>query len=143
MSKKSNVLIYWGMVAGFVLALAAVAAPSMFAQKQRKPGVYATLQTDQGTIVCELFEKEAPETVKNFIGLAEGTKEYKDPKSGAMKKGHYYDGTVFHRVREPALQKQKHGEKLRPQQTHRGGEGLPQNRQARFEMEQCAAKNHG
>jgi peptidyl-prolyl cis-trans isomerase A (cyclophilin A) len=93
MSKKFYVLSYLGLA----LALAAVAAPSMFAQK-RKPGVYATLQTDQGKIVCELFEKEAPETVKNFIGLAEGTKEYKDPKTGAMKKGHYYDGTVFHRV---------------------------------------------
>ena len=82
---------------GLALIFAAMAAPSAHAQK-RKPGVYATFQTDQGKIVCELHEKEAPETVKNFIGLTEGTKEYKDPKTGQMKKGRYYDGTVFHRV---------------------------------------------
>ena len=40
-----------------------------------KPGTYATFKTSEGTIVCKLFEKEAPETVANFIGLAEGTKE--------------------------------------------------------------------
>ena len=41
-----------------------------------KPGTYATFKTTEGTIVCELFEKDAPETVENFIGLAEGTKEW-------------------------------------------------------------------
>jgi peptidyl-prolyl cis-trans isomerase A (cyclophilin A) len=93
MNKKFSLVI----CSTFVLVVAAASAPSALAQK-RKPGVYATLQTDQGTIVCELYEKEAPVTVKNFIDLAEGNKEYKDPKTGAMKKGHYYDGTVFHRV---------------------------------------------
>ncbi len=93
MSKKFSVAI----CSALVLFLGAVSTPSALAQK-RKPGVYATLKTDQGTIVCELYEKEAPETVKNFIDLAEGTKEYKDPISGATKKGKYYDGTVFHRV---------------------------------------------
>ncbi|MBI3896531.1 MAG: peptidylprolyl isomerase [Acidobacteria bacterium] len=68
------------------------------AQDKRKPGLYATLQTNQGTIVCELFEKEAPVTVKNFVDLAEGNKEYTDPKTGQKKKGRYYDGTTFHRV---------------------------------------------
>ena len=82
----------------FVLAAAVSTVPSAYAQKQRKPGLYATLQTDQGTIVCELFEKEAPITVKNFVDLAEGNKEYKDPKTGQTKKSRYYDGTVFHRV---------------------------------------------
>ena len=41
-----------------------------------KPGTYATFKTTEGTIVCELFEKDAPQTVANFIGLAEGTKEW-------------------------------------------------------------------
>src|ERR1035438_7356787 len=41
-----------------------------------KPGTYATFKTTQGTIVCELFEQHAPQTVANFIGLAEGTKEW-------------------------------------------------------------------
>ena len=93
MNEKISVLTYLG----FLLAFASLSSPSAMAQK-RKPGLYATLQTDQGTIVCELFEKEAPLAVKNFVDLAEGNKEYKDPKTGAMKKGHYYDGTVFHRV---------------------------------------------
>ncbi len=82
----------------FVIALAAATAPAALAQKQRKPGVYATFQTSEGAIVCELYEKEAPVTVKNFEDLAEGNKEYTDPKTGQKKKGRYYDGTVFHRV---------------------------------------------
>ena len=60
-----------------------------------KPGVYATFKTNQGTIVCELFEKDAPETVANFIGLAEGTKDWNSP---AKKGPKLYDGTIFHRV---------------------------------------------
>ena len=94
MNKKSALVI----CSAFVLVVAAVSAPVALAQKQRKPGLYATLQTSQGTIVCELYEKEAPMTVENFIGLADGKKEYKDPKTGEKKKGRYYDGTVFHRV---------------------------------------------
>ncbi len=55
----------------------------------------AVFKTSLGTIKCKLFEQEAPETVKNFIGLAEGTKEWKS----ASKKGEkLYDGTIFHRV---------------------------------------------
>jgi len=81
-----------------MMAVAAF-APAALAQKtERKPGLYATFQTSEGTIVCELFEKEAPVAVKNFVDLAQGNKEYKDPRDGKMKKGHYYDGTVFHRV---------------------------------------------
>jgi len=60
-----------------------------------KPGTYATFKTSEGTIVTELFEKDAPETVKNFIELAEGTREW----TSRSKKGDkLYDGTVFHRV---------------------------------------------
>jgi len=60
-----------------------------------KPGTYATFNTSHGTIVCELFEKDAPITVKNFIELAEGTKEW----NSRSKKGpRLYDSTVFHRV---------------------------------------------
>ncbi len=57
--------------------------------------VTATFNTSEGKIVCKLFDKEAPQTVENFIGLAEGTKEW-DSRS---KKGpKLFDGTVFHRV---------------------------------------------
>ena len=55
----------------------------------------ATFNTSEGIIVCKLFNAEAPETVANFIGLAEGTKEW----SSRSKKGDkLYDGTIFHRV---------------------------------------------
>jgi peptidyl-prolyl cis-trans isomerase A (cyclophilin A) len=58
----------------------------------------AVIETSKGTITCELFDKQTPATVANFVGLADGTKEYKDPKTGQMKKTHFYDGLVFHRV---------------------------------------------
>jgi peptidyl-prolyl cis-trans isomerase A (cyclophilin A) len=75
--------------------------PAAFAQEKPKlsPGVYATFQTSMGNFTAELFEKDAPVTVENFIGLAEGTKEWKDPKTGAAMKGKpLYDGLIFHRV---------------------------------------------
>lgn len=64
----------------------------------RAPGTYAVFETSQGTIVCRLFEKESPKTVANFTGLAEGTKEFKDPRTGQTVKRPFYDGLVFHRV---------------------------------------------
>lgn len=64
----------------------------------RAPGTYAILETSQGNIVCQLFEKEAPQTVANFIGLAEGTKEFTDPKTGKKAKRPFFDGLAFHRV---------------------------------------------
>jgi peptidyl-prolyl cis-trans isomerase A (cyclophilin A) len=64
----------------------------------RAPGTYAIFETSQGPIVFRLFEKEAPQTVANFIGLAEGTKEFKDPRTGQKVKRPFYDGLTFHRV---------------------------------------------
>jgi peptidyl-prolyl cis-trans isomerase A (cyclophilin A) len=61
----------------------------------RRPGTYAIFKTSEGTIVTELFEKDAPETVANFIGLAEGTKKWE---SRSKKGDKLYDGTIFHRV---------------------------------------------
>lgn len=58
----------------------------------------ATLHTNHGDIVIELFADQAPKTVANFVGLAAGTKEYADPKTGAPTTGKFYDGLVFHRV---------------------------------------------
>jgi peptidyl-prolyl cis-trans isomerase A (cyclophilin A) len=55
----------------------------------------ATFKTSEGTIVCKLFTAEAPETVANFIGLAEGTKKWDAP---GKKGDKLYDGTIFHRV---------------------------------------------
>ena len=64
----------------------------------RTPGTYAILETSQGNMVCRLFEKEAPLTVANFIGLAEGTKEFTDPRTGPKTKRPFFDGLGFHRV---------------------------------------------
>jgi peptidyl-prolyl cis-trans isomerase A (cyclophilin A) len=64
----------------------------------RTPGTYAILETSQGSIVCRLFEKEAPNTVANFIGLAEGTKEFTEPRTGQKTKRPFFDGLTFHRV---------------------------------------------
>ncbi|HXO94234.1 MAG TPA: peptidylprolyl isomerase, partial [Candidatus Acidoferrum sp.] len=64
----------------------------------RAPGTYAIFETSQGNVVCRLFEKEAPQTVANFIGLAEGTKEFADPKTSRRTKRPFYDGLMFHRV---------------------------------------------
>ena len=61
----------------------------------RAAGTYAIFETSQGEIVIRLLEKEAPKTVANFIGLAEGTKEFG---SGKKEKRPFYDGLVFHRV---------------------------------------------
>jgi len=58
----------------------------------------ARIETTQGEILIELFEDDAPGTVANFIGLAQGTKEWVDPKTGQKVKRPYYDGLTFHRV---------------------------------------------
>ncbi|MCB0891152.1 MAG: peptidylprolyl isomerase, partial [Propionibacteriaceae bacterium] len=58
----------------------------------------ATLHTNHGDIVIDLFADQAPKTVDNFVGLATGAKEYIDSKSGARTTGHFYDGLTFHRI---------------------------------------------
>lgn len=62
------------------------------------PGTYAVFDTSLGKITCKLFENEAPNTVKNFIDLAEGKREWSDRMSGKKGPGPLYDGTIFHRV---------------------------------------------
>ena len=58
----------------------------------------ATLNTSMGDIVIELFPNQAPKTVKNFVDLATGAKEWVDPNIGEKVKTNLYDGTIFHRV---------------------------------------------
>jgi peptidyl-prolyl cis-trans isomerase A (cyclophilin A) len=61
--------------------------------------LYARLHTSLGNVVLRLEEQRAPNTVKNFVGLATGAQEWKDPRSGDLKRGvPLYDGTIFHRV---------------------------------------------
>ena len=58
----------------------------------------ATLTTTQGTVTIRLFPDHAPKTVRNFVELAEGGREWTDPQTRAMTKEKFYDGTIFHRV---------------------------------------------
>ena len=58
----------------------------------------AILHTNAGPIRVELFDNHAPKTVRNFVELAEGAREYTDPRTGQAGNGPYYDGTIFHRV---------------------------------------------
>ena len=58
----------------------------------------ATLQTNQGRIVLRLFPDHAPKTVRNFVELAEGGREWTDPATGRPTTAKLYDGTIFHRV---------------------------------------------
>ena len=60
--------------------------------------VYADFTTSEGNFSIRLNDQETPKTVENFVGLAEGTKEWTDPRSNQKVKAPYYDGIVFHRV---------------------------------------------
>ena len=64
----------------------------------REAGLYAEFDTNEGKIVCRLFDKEAPKTVTNFVELAEGKREWTHPDTRKKSKDKLYDGTIFHRV---------------------------------------------
>lgn len=88
----------------FSLVVAALAAAPAAAQTASAGApaaggdLYATFQTSRGTIGVKLLSAKAPKTVENFVGLAKGTKEWTDPKTGQKVKKPLYDGTLFHRV---------------------------------------------
>lgn len=63
-----------------------------------KANPVCAIKTSMGEVHVELFPAEAPETVRNFLALAGGTKEFVDPKSGEKVTRPYYDGLIFHRV---------------------------------------------
>ena len=63
-----------------------------------QPGTFAQFETSEGNFTIQLFDKEAPNTVANFVGLAEGTKEWRDPATGERRKAPFYEGVIFHRV---------------------------------------------
>ena len=60
--------------------------------------LHAHFTTTEGKFTVQLFDQDVPKTVENFVGLAEGTKEWTDPRTGKKGTGPYYDGTIFHRV---------------------------------------------
>ena len=74
--------------------------PTKMTIKEAPTGdLFATLQTSAGDIIVKLYEQEAPKTVENFVGLATGKKEWKNPATGKWEQGRpLYDSTAFHRV---------------------------------------------
>lgn len=60
--------------------------------------LFATIKTDHGDIQVRLFPNHAPKTVANFVGLADGSREWTDPRTGEPGQGPLYNGVVFHRV---------------------------------------------
>lgn len=60
--------------------------------------LHAVFVTSMGEIDCVLYDEQVPNTVANFVGLATGTKTYRDPESGELARGEFYDGLIFHRV---------------------------------------------
>jgi peptidyl-prolyl cis-trans isomerase A (cyclophilin A) len=67
-------------------------------KKKRFKKMYAQFETSMGQFKVLLFHTQAPKTVENFAGLAEGTKEWTDPKTSEKKTTPFYDGLTFHRV---------------------------------------------
>jgi len=106
--KLTNALFASAMAVAFTVTAAAQTgspeelpdAPSATQQALTVPnGPTVVLDTSMGRITCQFYEKQAPKTVANFIALAEGTKDWTDPRNN--KKQHnkrLYDGTIFHRV---------------------------------------------
>jgi peptidyl-prolyl cis-trans isomerase A (cyclophilin A) len=75
-------------------------APAATAEAATVPnGPTVVMDTSMGRITCQFFQKQAPQTVANFIGLAEGTKEWTNPTTNKPERHkRFYDGTTFHRV---------------------------------------------
>jgi peptidyl-prolyl cis-trans isomerase A (cyclophilin A) len=81
-----------------IVVAAGVTGAGQKESKTLPKGVYAHFVTSEGNVTVRLFDQEAPKTVENFAGLAEGTKEWTDPRTNQKVKKPYYDGTIFHRV---------------------------------------------
>ena len=67
-------------------------------EKKLEAGTYAKFDTTEGKFTIKLADKDAPKTVANFVGLAEGTKEWTDPRTGQKVKKPFYNGLIFHRI---------------------------------------------
>ncbi len=82
-----------------LLAVLCLWIPAIAAEPTgEKPDPNCLIKTSKGDIVVRLFVKEAPKTIENFIGLAEGMKEFTDPNTEEKVKRPFYDGLIFHRV---------------------------------------------
>ena len=86
------------ILAGLILVVLTATGWSQEPKEKEKKNPMRIIQTSMGNIEAELFQNDAPMTVANFIGLAEGTKEFTDEKTGKKAKKTFYDGLIFHRV---------------------------------------------
>jgi peptidyl-prolyl cis-trans isomerase A (cyclophilin A) len=84
--------------AASVLAILATGPAAAQEEQTLEPGLYAQFTTTQGDFTIRLADRDAPRTVENFVGLAEGTKEWTDPKTREKVRRPFYDGLIFHRV---------------------------------------------
>jgi len=89
-----------GLVAGILMAGVGPARSEEkpMEKSKTKEALFAVFTTSEGKIVAELYPDIAPQTVANFVGLAEGTKAFTDPVAGVKAQRPYYDGTIFHRI---------------------------------------------
>ena len=83
---------------GVGLILIVLAATGWSGETKQKGNPIYIIQTSLGNIEVELFQNNAPKTVANFIGLAEGTREFEDATTGAKVRRPFYDGLIFHRT---------------------------------------------
>ncbi len=93
-----SLIVLAGLGAALTAAAQTPAAAPAPTAPERKPGLYANMQTSMGTIVIRMYETESPITVKNFVDLGLGLKYWKDPKTGTRVKRPLYNGLTFHRV---------------------------------------------
>jgi peptidyl-prolyl cis-trans isomerase A (cyclophilin A) len=89
----------WIATCLLIFSLGASAQPAKTPLRGTPEQPVATIETSMGNLTCVLFPKAAPIGTANFIGLARGTKDWRDPRSGKMMHGvPLYDNTTFHRV---------------------------------------------
>lgn len=102
MSKNIDIKkVFWIYLFAFLLAAFSFRADAKTEKKtDSKKGkeMFALFETSKGNFKVKLLSDKAPKTVENFVGLAEGTKEWTDPKTGSKVKKPFYDGLTFHRV---------------------------------------------
>jgi peptidyl-prolyl cis-trans isomerase A (cyclophilin A) len=82
----------------FLSVMAALLVSGGLSASAADSNTYAKFITTEGEFTAKLFDKDAPKTVANFVGLAEGTKEWTDPRTGKKMKKPFYNGLKFHRV---------------------------------------------
>lgn len=110
MKTRNHSQIFCVFLATLMIGVFSVSAPLLDAASspaspadKRKPGLYWTMETDKGKIICKLFEAEAPVTVRTMVGLAIGKISYVHPETKKVMRNKFFDGLTFDRVIPGAL----------------------------------------